>query len=533
VADISNSDEHTFPVVIIGGGLAGLTAAVHLAERGITPLVLDSDARWTGGRLAGGDPDTFTYDGRAWSFQPEHGVHAVWGGYVNMRALLERFTQTPLQLSPGEEWLNRWGREVRRIEAGNAIRSRWIPAPLHYLQLLFNPTIWANIIPLDFLSLPGVLVSILLTIGVDPIAEKRAWNGLTMREFFRGWTPNLRATFTGVGANLLAAPKEAIDLTAYIAALRFYTMLRRDAWTLHYFTDNAHIALIDPLVNAIEQRGGMLRRGATAVALQRVGDHWRVIVEDSSAGGYRSLTAQHVILATHAPGAQRLLQNSSATATAAQRMIFPTGLRNAVIRLWFSTSPREGTPGGMFTGDFVPDNFFWLHRLYSDCRIWHEATGGSVIEVHLYGTDALLDQPDANLMILAATEIQRAFPELRGSFVHGVTRRNSKVHTRWRVPTQDSLHVTTPWHNMWACGDWIGYETPSLWMERAVTTGMAAANAVLQANQHEPFAILQPPRPELMVRVLGAVIRAGRFILGKPIGLLAGLRRRKPASEAV
>ena len=141
----SGAAQDRVPVVVIGAGLAGLSAALHLAERGVLPIVLEADQLWPGGRLSGGDPDVFQHRGRDWKFPNEHGVHAVWGGYANLRALLERFTDTRLIPSPGEEWINRWGREVRRIEAGNAVRSRWIPAPFHYLNLLLHPAIWQTI----------------------------------------------------------------------------------------------------------------------------------------------------------------------------------------------------------------------------------------------------------------------------------------------------------------------------------------------------------------------------------------------------
>src|SRR5215475_625291 len=147
-------DSSSFPVTIIGGGIAGLTAAAHLAERGIPPLILEADQLYAGGRLSGGAPETFDYNGQTWSFPSEHGIHALWGGYGNMRATLERFTDTQLQASDGEAWINRWRRAVRRVEAGTAVRSRWLPAPFHYLQLLFRPRFWSTITPLDFLSLP-------------------------------------------------------------------------------------------------------------------------------------------------------------------------------------------------------------------------------------------------------------------------------------------------------------------------------------------------------------------------------------------
>ena len=509
-----------FPVVVIGGGLSGLTAAVHLAARGVPPLVLEADSKWPGGRICGGDPDEFEHKERTWSFNPDQGMHAVWGAYTNMRATLARFTDIRLIPSPGEEWINRWGREVRRIEAGNAVRARWLPAPFHYLQLLFHPQIWNTITPLDFLSLPGFLYSLLWAVGYDPIGERNALDGLMMSDYFRGWTPNLRATFTGLGVNLLAAPPESISLSALIAALRFYTVLRRDTWKLQYFPSSPATSMIPSLVNRIESGGGVLMMGATAVQLERLENSWRVIVEDAPKGGRRSVSTKSIILATDPLAAKRILSVSDSTAEVADRIRFPSALRNAVVRLWFDVSPREGAPGGMFTGDFVADNFFWLHRLYDHFEQWHDSTGGSVLEAHIYGSESLMDQSDQHLLILALTDVQLAFPELKGHFVHGTVRRNIRTQTEFRVPTDQSLFVDTPWSGVFACGDWIGYPTPSLWMERSTVTGIAAANRVLAANQIEPYPIIPPKRPELTAIGLGAMVRGIRLLFAPLIRLI-------------
>jgi len=42
-------------VIIIGGGIAGLSAGLHLAERGLHPLILEADEKFIGGRLAGSE----------------------------------------------------------------------------------------------------------------------------------------------------------------------------------------------------------------------------------------------------------------------------------------------------------------------------------------------------------------------------------------------------------------------------------------------------------------------------------------------
>jgi carotenoid phi-ring synthase / carotenoid chi-ring synthase len=513
----------TFPVVIIGGGLAGLVAGVHLASKGIPALILESDALWAGGRLAGGAVETFTYAGREWAFKTEHGVHGLWGGYVNLKATLERFTDTHPLPSHGEEWINRWGKEVRRLEAGNAIRSKWIPAPFHYLQLLFNPRIWSTISPWDFLSLPGILNSIFLTLAIDPIREKKAWDGLTMDTYFLGWTPNLKATFKGIGVNLLAAADEKISLAGFIAGMRFYTMLRRDSWEMSYFPQDAGTSVIQPLIDKIREHGGQILQGYSAQSLHKTTDGWRVIAQDNPENITRSFHAQQLILAMNAPATQRLLMNSSDTRSQAEGIIFPEGLYSSVVRMWFSKAPTDGVQGGMLTGDFVPDNFFWLHRLYPDYALWHTETGGSVLEMHIYPKAQHAQLPDANLLILATSEAYTAFPELRGSFVYGAVRRNSKVHTQFRVPTESSLHVKTPYENVFACGDWIGHDTPSLWMERATTTAIAAANEVLATHSQPLYDILYPPTPEMSVQVLGWFLsKLRRFVAW----IVRGLRWR-------
>jgi isorenieratene synthase len=513
-----------FPVVVVGGGIAGLTAALHLAERGIEPLVLEADNEWIGGRLAGGDPDTFVYEGREWSFPTEHGMHAIWGGYINMLSMIDRFLDITLIESGGEEWINRWANRVRFVEAGSVVRRSWLPAPLHYIWLLLRPRFWDTINIFDFLALPGFVTSVLWTLSVDPIKEGVRFKGLKMHDFFVGWTPNLRMTFSGIGINMLASNAEDINLNAFIAAIRFYTMLRRDSWIMRYLPTNAHDGLIKPLVEQIERRGGMIVQGARARELVKCGDGWQVRFEDARLGGIRTLEAQHVILALNPDAAARLFADSHDLPH--DEIEIPDVTRSSTVRLWFDREPRHGAPGGMFTGDFSMDNFFWLHRLQPEFLGWNLETGGSCIEVHIYNRNNIIDRPERYIKALIANEVQMAFPELRGHLVHATYRSNGYHQTQFDIP---SLSVETPWKNVYACGDWIGYDTPSFWMERSTITGIAAANCVLQAYDKDPFDILESPRPELPARVIMSVMKGLRAVFGPPVVAIA--RRRKNSSN--
>ena len=127
-------DKH-YDVIIIGGGVAGLTAALHVAERGLKPLILESDER-AGGRLSGKD-EIVINDHR---FSNEHGVHGIWSSYVNLKHMLKRHEILP-QLIPAieEQWIYRTGNLVRRAPIGSVIRNSKLPAPLHYIQLFLLP----------------------------------------------------------------------------------------------------------------------------------------------------------------------------------------------------------------------------------------------------------------------------------------------------------------------------------------------------------------------------------------------------------
>ena len=70
--------------VVVGGGIAGMSAAVVLAERGVRVTVLEA-APTLGGRL-GAWPEAL----RDGTQRNEHGFHAFFRQYYNWRSILRR-----------------------------------------------------------------------------------------------------------------------------------------------------------------------------------------------------------------------------------------------------------------------------------------------------------------------------------------------------------------------------------------------------------------------------------------------------------
>lgn len=501
--------EQSEEVTIIGGGLAGLTAALHLAERGLRPLILESDPNFPGGRVKGGE--FCEVAGR--KFRLEHGIHGIWAPYRNLQAMLTRRKIRPVWVPAQEEcWIFRRGDVLNRANVGSAIRRSPIPAPFHYLNLFFRLDFLSALGIADLLSLVAVWSGLLYAIGVDPLKEAQPLEGMRLSDILKGWSPALRAFFIGLTRSGLAARPEEIPISGYIAFMRFYTVMRRDSWAFSYMPADAGSSLIDPLTAEIQKAGGRLRMGAKAVRIEQNQAGWSVTCESQLPDNpalQETFHTRHLILATDAPASRQLLLSGPATTDKASKMAWPRGMENAIIRIWFDKTPNPGAEAGIFSGDFILDNYFWLDRIQDQYIEWRRETGGSAIEAHIYGPPELLAEPDSLLLSRAINDVNSAFPELRGSRIHQSIQRNPPVHTLFALGRPDQhLGIRTPWHNLYCCGDWIRHPAPCLFLERATLTGIEAANAVLEACQLPTWSLIPylPPEPfagwieNLMVR---------------------------------
>src|SRR2546425_1855484 len=73
-------------VIVIGGGIAGVAAALRLKDRGLDPLVLEAESR-VGGRMTTDRVNGFVID---------RGVTLLGNGFVRMRSLVRRLGLSPL-----------------------------------------------------------------------------------------------------------------------------------------------------------------------------------------------------------------------------------------------------------------------------------------------------------------------------------------------------------------------------------------------------------------------------------------------------
>ncbi len=490
--------QSSYDTIIVGSGIAGLSAALHLAERGLKPLVLEADPRFVGGRLAGGE----TIDVGGWSFRLEHGVHGIWSQYRNLQAMLARHNLRPLFVPAEEElWIYRDVGGVRSARVGTAIRRSLFPAPLHYLQLFLRPGFLFTIDVRDWLKLMHVWSVLIMSVGIDPFGEDQPLEGHMLGEYIGKWSPALRAFMTGLARNGLSTHPDEIPLAGFLAFLRFYTILRRDAWAFSYLPGDGGSEVTEPLAARVQALGGQIQLGKRVTRLEE-GQLWRV------ATGEQTFTAKNVILAVDSAAAAAILKNSFG----ANELFFPRSLSNSIVRLWFERAPRPGPEGGMFTGDFVMHNFFWLERMYAPYRKWHTATGGSAIELHIYGPQATLDQPDALLLTQVITDVYRAYPELRGHLIHQHIQRNAAVHTLPALgPKERHLGVVTPWPGLFCAGDWVRDPLPSFFLERACGTGIKAANAVLSTRGLDPWPLVDYLPPEAFAGWIEKLMVGGRL----------------------
>lgn len=456
-------------VIVIGGGIAGLSAALCLAERGVSVRLLERERTW-GGRARSWDLG----EGRSMS----RGFHAFFRQYYTLRSLLRR-------TDPALGMLEDIGDYPLQRAGGARDSFRGIPRTPPWSVAAF--ALRSESFPLRELAAVDVPAALALLRAEFP-ASFSAHDGEDAASFLDRlrFPDQARHLALEVFARSFFADPSQFSAGELVGMFHTYFMGSAEGLIFDVPSDAYSPTLWDPLVGALRSHGGEARTGAAVDGVHEAGDG-RLLVRTAS----EELTADAVVVAADPRTARRLVagmdrprraagpEDGWAASVAAQRNAPPF----AVQRLWWDRPVAAEAPAFLGTSGFGPlDNVTVLDRFEGTARRWSAAHGGSVVELHAYALTGHTPAQDDAVRRELRAQLERLHPELRGAV---------PVHEEWLVQEDCPLigtgewarrpTVTTPDPRVVLAGDWLRTDEPVALMERAALTGLQAANALLES----------------------------------------------------
>jgi isorenieratene synthase len=471
-------------VVVIGGGLAGITAALRVAEAGVPVTVLEQNA-YLGGKL--GAWRSALDDGR--EVTVEHGFHGFFLQYYNLYGLLadvgapvEDFPLIDDYVIASADGRSEGIRRYPRVPPFNVLAMA-LRSPFLNLREARRMR--------DF----GLLRDAFL--NFDPEETWARYDGMSFAELTRRIgldETGFDVVFKVFGHSFFSEASE-VSAAEIVKNFHFFFFANPESLLFRYCRTDFERAIWSRARAHLEARGGAVELAAPVARIEPVGERFAAFATDG-----RRFDADAVVIALD-PAGLRALRDASPALLArspelARRLAaVPAPRPYAVVRLWLDRDcRRDRAPFTSVHGRAPLDSITVYHRLEEESERFAGATGGGVFELHAYTPPALAARDPEGLERSLRDQLDAVFPELAGARVRGRVRQ-----VRWDFPSYpvgagDARPETvSPLPGLLFAGDFVRLPVPAALMEAAVVSGTLAANAVRALVGRPPVRLWSVP----------------------------------------
>jgi squalene-associated FAD-dependent desaturase len=447
----------TARVAVIGGGLAGITAALHCADAGCQVTLFETRPQLGG----------LTHSFRRGELRVDNGQHVFLRCCTSYRSLLDR-----LGVADRVELQPQLAIPVCSPHAGPPVwlRRNELPAPLHLAASLLRYR------PLSILERVRFALAAVALRRVDPN------HPATDEQNFGSWLRRHGQTDQAIAAlwelvGVATLNSRADDASLSLAATVFQEGLLTDPSAADIGWSRVPLRELhgDPALTCLAAAGTQVRTGVTVRGLEvhdgsgsAGGGAWQVITDD---GG---TTADQVILAVPPAAAEQLLPAGSL----ALRPGWSRRLGSAPIVNLHVVLDRYVLDEPFIAGVDTPVQWVFDRTAQSGLA------SGQYLAVSLSAADEYVDMPTAALREQFLPELASLLPRMRDAEVHEffVTRER---HATFRpAPGTAALRppAVTAADGLFLAGAWTATGWPAT-MEGAVRSGTTAAAALLQVHR--------------------------------------------------
>ncbi|MCB9641068.1 MAG: oleate hydratase [Myxococcales bacterium] len=461
-------------VAVIGGGIAGISSASHLAERGYSVVLFEKES-YLGGKVGSWLADV----GDGVEMQVEHGFHAFFRQYYNLLDFLRRIGADK-HLKPIDDYL------ILTREHGNFSFQGIHTTPIYNLLSMARKGIYS----LPRMALNPKSQKMRALLQFEPESTFAMYDHVSFAEFAKAAAlpDQLIRIFTSFARAFFSEPSK-MSMAEMMKGFHFY-FLSNDLGLLYdYMDEDFAESLLVPICRHLEAHGVQWHLETPVESIEREGTGYRVNGE----------AFDDLVIATDVVGTRRITEACSwmrdeAPSLAGRLSDLRPSQRYAVLRLWLDRDVRPDLPIFLFTDrEVLLDSISLYHRMQETSARWVEEHGGSVIELHSYAVpDHIADQEEARALLIR--EFEDYFPEIKGAVIrheYMQFRQDFASFTIGQYAQRPEVQTEIP--NLLLAGDWVRLPCPVMLMEAAHTSGMMAANTLLSAQGLQEYPIYSIP----------------------------------------